>query len=226
MNTYSWIQQHILVELTKQPARLYSQLRPQDAEGNLFTYHLNGLIKDGLIDKSERQYQLTAKGLQFAQTLSLQTGKTRKQPQILSAIICKNTVGEHLLSKWHRQPNIGLVSFPHGMVHFGTPITDTAAQELAEKAGLQGDLKYRGDVYIRYLQGKQTMHHRLVHLFQATDVSHGREDQLRPETSEPFWAKLDTIEPSEFVPGFYEIAQLAEQQPTGIIFADLAICDS
>lgn len=222
---HNWIQYHILAELTRNSTRHYSQLRPGNVEGNLFTYHLNGLLRDGLVEKTNREYQLTSKGQQLVQTLSLTTGRIRKQPQILTAIICKNQAGEYLLSRWKRQPNIGLVSFPHGMVHFGTPIMDMATQELAEKTGLNADLLYRGDIYIRYASkdSDEVKHHRLVHLFKATNPRPSRELRQRSDTSEPFWAKLSDICPADFVPGFYEVAQLAEQQTTGTIFADLLI---
>jgi hypothetical protein len=136
----SWIQNHILLELTRHAARRYSELRPRDVEGNLFLYHLNGLIGDGLVEKTDNVYRLSVKGTQFAGTLSLETGKTRLQPKILVAVSCVNGQGEHLLVRWHRQPNIGQVSFPHGMMHFGETAADMAALELAEKAGLVAGL--------------------------------------------------------------------------------------
>ena len=219
----SWIQYHILLELTRHATRRYSQLRPRDVEGNLFTYHLQGLMRDGLIEKTERHYQFTRKGLQFASTLSLETGKTRQQPQILNAIICQNNAQEYLMIRWRRQPALGLVSFPHGMMHYGEKASDMAAQELAEKAGLTAELIYRGDVYIRVMQDDICERHMLVHVFEARSPKAGRADELRPEVSEHFWASLDAFGAADFVPGFYEIAQLAAQQPSGAIFADISV---
>jgi ADP-ribose pyrophosphatase YjhB (NUDIX family) len=219
----SWIQSHILIELTRHATRRYSQLRPGDVEGNLFMYHLKGLLRDGLVEKTEREYRLTAKGLQFAGTLSLKTGKTRQQPKILTAIICKNDKNEYLLSRWHRQPNIGQVSFPHGMAHYGETISDMAALELAEKAGLKGEVTYRGDVYVRGMRDGVLDRHMLVHLFEAQSIQGGREGEMRPEVSEPFWAALSTLNPSDFVPGFYEIATLVEKQLEGVIFSEITV---
>lgn len=218
----SWIQYHILIELTRYSLRRYSQLRPKDVEGNLFMYHLKGLIHDGLVEKADGQYQLTIKGLQFAGTLSLQTGRTRKQPKILNAIVCRNDKGEYLMSRWHRQPNAGLVSFPHGMMHYGEEVLSMVAAELAEKSGLQGDLAYRGEVYVRGLLAEVMDRHMLVHVFEATNTRPIPDAKLRPDVSESFWAKLDALRPEEFVPGFYEIAQLAVRAK-GAIFADIAI---
>ncbi len=218
----SWIQYHILVELTRHSMRRYSQLRPKDVEGNLFTYHLNGLVNDGLVEKAEGQYQLTLKGLQFVGTLSLKTGRTRKQPKILNAIICRNKAGEYLLTRWRRQPNAGLVSFPHGMMHYGEAVLDMAANELREKAGLRADLEYRGDVYVRGMLAGMLDRHALVHLYDATNIEPA-EEEADSEVGESFWTKLELLRPEEFVPGFYEIAQLVDAGATGRIFADIEV---
>jgi len=205
----SWIQNHILLELTRHPTRRYSQLKPRDVEGNLFLYHLNGLIKADLVEKADNVYRLSIKGVQLAGTLSLETGKTRQQPKILTAVSCMNEQGEHLFVRWHRQPNTDLISFPHGMVHFGETIADMAALELAEKAGLAAELTYRGDVYVRGWRDNVIDRHMLVHVFEARDFRPDDQSKLRPDVCESFWAKLDTIQVGQFVPGFYEIAQLA-----------------
>ena len=219
----SWIQYHILVELTRHSKRRYSQLRPSDVEGNVFAYHLNGLIKEGLVEKAEREYTLTIEGLQFVGTLSLKTGRPRKQPKILTAIIAKNDEGEYLFSRWYRQPNANRISFPHGMVHYGESIDAMAALELAEKAGLAAKLTYMGDVYIRGVRLGEVDRHMLVHLFKAVNIQPDRLSEIRPDVSEPFWAHLSDLSPDEFVPGFFEIAQLVDKSPHGAIFADLTV---
>lgn len=223
MNTMSWIQYHILLELTRHATRRYSQLKPRDVEGNLFMYHLKGLVKEGLVEKADTAYQLSVKGVRFAGTLSLETGKARLQPKILTAVVCKNSRDEYLFVKWHRQPNIDQISFPHGMVHFGTSVYDMARLELAEKAGLVGDISHRGEVYVRGMRGETADRHMLVHVFEATNMRPGREDELRPEVCEPFWARLETLTADSFVPGFYEIVQLVIGQNGCPFFEEITV---
>ena len=208
----SWIQNHVLLELTRHGPRRYSQLRPSSVEGNLFMYHLKGLVREGLVEKGEKDYRLSIKGLDFAGMLSLKTGKTRKQPKILTAVVAANEAGEHLLVRWNREPNSGLRSFPHGMMHYGASTFDMAATELAEKAGLIGELAYRGDVYVRGMRGPELDRHMLVHVFEAADIRPGRQEELRPEIGEAFWGTLDNFKPEDFVPGFYEIAHIVQTQ--------------
>lgn len=219
----SWIQNHILLELTRNATRRYTDLKPPDIEGNLFMYHLKGLVSDGLIEKSDDGYRLTAKGKQFAGTLSLKTGKTRVQPKILNTIVCTNEAGEYLFARWNRQPNIGQVSFVHGMMHFGESVFDMVALELAEKAGLEADFTHLGDVYIRGIAGDDVDRHMLVHVFRATNVRPGGQNELRPDVSEPLWAKLDEFKADQFVPGFYEIAQLALAHPDGFSLQEIKV---
>lgn len=205
----NWIQNHILLELTRHATRRYSELKPRDIEGNLFMYHLKGLLSSGMVEKKDAAYRLTAKGMQTAGYISLQTGKLRTQPKILTMTVCRNDAGEYLFVRWHRQPNIGLVSFPHGMMHVGERLQDMAALELAEKAGLEADLVFKGDIYIRGMRGETLDRHMVVHVFGASAVRAGRENEIRPDVCEPFWAKPDSLTPDMFVPGFYEAAQIA-----------------
>jgi ADP-ribose pyrophosphatase YjhB (NUDIX family) len=206
----NWIQQHILIKLVRHSRRRYSELRPDGVEGNLFLYHLDGLIKDKLVEKVERQYQLTAVGLRRVATLSLVTGRMRQQPQVLTAVVCRNERGEFLLTRWRREPNTGLVSLPQGMVHYGETLVAMAATELAEKACLVADLAYKGVVSVRAYRGEMIDRHMLVHVFVGNEVRPGREEELRPDMTESFWAMGDDLGQRDFVPGFYELLQMVK----------------
>lgn len=223
MSNLSWVQYHILIELARHSTRRYSQLRPQGVEGNLFAYHLKGLMNEKFIEKtSEGHYQLTVKGLQLVGTLSLNTGKIRQQPQILNALICRNDRDEYLLARWHRQPNTGKISFPHGMMHYGEGLQVAAERELSEKAGLQATLTYRGHVYVRGMLEGVLDRHMLVHMFEATDTQ-PLGNVVRSENSESFWSSLEAIQPDEFLPGFYEIAQLVKHTNDDMLSADIIV---
>jgi len=186
-------------------------------------YHLKGLMKEGLVEKTDSAYRLSVKGVQFAGTLSLKTGKTRLQPKILTAVMCRNDKNEFLFVKWHRQPNIDQVSFPHGMMHFGESAFDMAALELTEKAGFVADISHRGDVYVRGMQGEMIDRHMLVHIFEATNLQMECENEICSEVCEPFWARLETLPAKLFVPGFYEIAQLAIERKSHPFFEEITV---
>jgi len=223
LSNLHWIQYHILTELTRASMRRYSELRPSDVEGNVFAYHLKDLLRLGMIEKVDRDYRLSTKGLDFVGTLSLKTGRTRKQPKILTTVVCRNETGEYLFSRWHRQPNIGMVSFTHGMLHYGKTAHDMALLELAEKAALTADLTYRGCVTVRGYRGEHLDRHMIVHIFEGQDMRAIAKDQLRPDVSEPFWAQLESLKPTDFVPGFYDIAQLVHSDNGGQFFREFEV---
>lgn len=222
LSNLSWIQNHILIELTRHGTRRYGDMRPRDVEGNLYAYHLKGLMNDKLIEKNDTHYQLTLKGLQLVSMLSLDTGKMRRQPQILNAIICRNEKNEYLWLRWQREPNMNMVSFPHGMMHYGEGLSEAAARELREKTALQGELAYRGDVYVRCLLSGVLDRHMLVHLFEASNVQNDTAAEISSQV-ENFWSPLETLQPADFVPGFYEIAQLVDHAGAELVFADIIV---
>lgn len=220
---HSWIQNHILLELTLHQTRRYSELRPQDVEGNLFMYHLKGLIREGLVSKEDQAYTLSDRGLRFIGTYSLKIGRTRQQPKILTAVVAQNKKGDHLFTRWGRQPNIGQISFPHGMMHYGQDVKSMAAHELAEKAGLEATLSYIGDVYVRGMQADIVDRHMLVHVFEAANIHEGSTEFMQPEVYESFWADLKDLDRSKFVPGFFEIATIAQNRKDTPFFEEIVV---
>lgn len=188
-------------------------------------YHLKGLLREGYVEKDEKQYKLSKKGMQYVSQLSLATRKQRKQPQILNCIVARNEKNEYLFVRWHRQPNLGLVSFPHGMMHFGESSEESVRRELAEKAALTGDVSYINTVLIRSFQGDEVDRHMLVRVFKAESLQPLEGASVRTEVSEPFWALPSSVNPDEFIPGFHELAlQVASGDvlPTEIAYKEKA----
>lgn len=224
LTMFSWIQQHILIELTKFPIRRYTQLRPKDVEGNVFSYHLQGLIKDKYIEKTEEGlYKLSAKGVQFASTLSLNTKQPRRQPKVETTVFCRNQQDEYLLIRWKRQPYAGLVAFPHGLVHFGESLEAMASIELAEKAGMRGNLQYRGHVSVRAFKDNEIEQHNLLYIFEAKHVDLGPQAHQRHDVCESFWASAESIPKDQWVPGFYQIIGSLKAEPSRLFFSEIIL---
>lgn len=205
---HSWIQNQILDKLIRNETVRYRDLKPQDIEGNLFMYHLKGLIKEKLVEKCEKGYRLTAQGLEYVRTVSLGTGKVRTQPQILNAIVAIDDQGRYLMYRWDRQPNLGKVSLPHGMMHVGEELLDSAVRELSEKTGLTGNCEFSGSIYV--LSG---IDHRLVNVFRVKNI----QGEIGPAC---FWAIPSEISPDDLVDGFYEIIHSIENHDPNDIFID------
>jgi len=203
-----WIQKYILQQLSTRISQRYSELKPENVDGNLFMYHMQRLQNSGYVDKDDRTYKLSEKGGAFASRMSLRKGLQLIQPKIVVMLICQNSDGDYLLFRWSRQPYYGLVSFPFSKLHFGRTLHDTLQEALFYKTQLRGKFNYMGDVYMRALKNDDVVtEHVLAHLYKVTNVSGtlGAYDGL---TGEPFWGNPRDIPQGEQVAGFADIFQL------------------
>lgn len=200
------IQSHILKKLTFAEQSRYSQLKPVGIESNRFIYHLNKLLKEGVIAKTATGYGLTANGKRYVGKLSLQNFQPRFQPKIVTTIICQNSGGEYLLTTWKRQPFINCIAFPYGKIHFGETVLQAAHRELQEKTGLSATLTHCGDMYLVSKEKGEVVSHMLCHVFIGTKLR----GQITPElkTHNVGWQRIEAVDPKKFVPGFLEMNRL------------------
>jgi len=213
------LQKHILHQLVLSGSCRYSQIKPKEVGGNLFMYHVRRLMADGLIEKSQNQYRLTAQGLQVVDGLSLKNMTPRIQPKIAVLLACQNQKGEWLLYRRRRQPFYGLVGFPYGKIHLGEPIATAANRELKEKTGLQCQLNHCGEVYLSIYKDDTLVSHSLFHIFSGQEPM----GELHKESSigTCFWSKFSGIDLTELIPGLTEIKKLIEERSTQRFFAEI-----
>lgn len=199
-----WIERHILKQLTYGDSLRYKDLIPDGVDGNLFQYHARVLEKRGLIDRNSDGYTLTAGGKVFVADLS-QTKQMnpRKLPRPMVMIISRNDEGQYLLFRWSRQPYRGLVSFPFGRQLYGASLQDSAADQLAYKAGYQASLEFIGQVNSVVRDGGRVTEHLAISVFEAKDLHEvSSPDGL---TGKMFWGGVAEVSPQECVVGFAQI---------------------
>lgn len=197
------IQRHILKQLTLNEYQRYSDLRPEDTEGNLFMYHIEQLINEGLVERSNKRYTLSPKGKKHAGIINVDTGMPRPQPKITTTVIARNDSQEHLIFEWKRQPFIHKTSFIYGKTDYGKSIWDNARRELAMKASVDAEVDWIGDVYVRVVENEQTINHMLTHVFEA-DYIKGEAKSTVP-TGECYWGDIEDYSQEKLVPGTREI---------------------
>ncbi len=190
------------------PTLNYAQLRPKGIESNHFAYHLEQLVKTGLVAKHDKGYSLTTEGLAFADRASHHNMTIRKQPHIVSTIDITNEKGETLLFKHAYQPYLNLVGFPQGRLHYEERVAEAAQRELSEKTGLKDiPLKHRGIVYIYATKQGADISKIAANVFSGTvkDTPEVTGNELKGEA---YWGKHNELNIQECMPGFLEIKAL------------------
>jgi ADP-ribose pyrophosphatase YjhB (NUDIX family) len=206
------IQLAILARLREQSPARYGYLKPHRVEGNVFVYHLKALMDQGIVEKVAEGYGLTTEGHNFVDRLSEDGLGIRIQPRIATLIALRHEDGSYLLYERQQEPYRGLIGFPYGKIHLGETIAASAARECEDKIGLEIPLVHAGDVYVG-VKGKGTgpatgelLMHTLFHVFIGTIID---KNLVRKEGL--FWEKPADITVEEQIPGFHEIADLAEK---------------
>jgi len=215
------IQQKILLGLLYAENLGYAQMRPKGVESNHFSYHLEQLVKNGLVIKRDKQYSLAPEGMQLVDRMSQKKMVDRLQPHIVTAIDLTNAAGESLVYKRYFQPYINRYGFPIGKIHYDESIEAAAARELEEKTGLKNiPLTHRGMVYLESKIDGVTISKVLYHLFDGTT-----EQQpiiTEPHRGEAVWAKHSELAAKELMPGYMAMKKLLAGPKDQLFFAEVS----
>jgi ADP-ribose pyrophosphatase YjhB (NUDIX family) len=194
------IQKHIIDVLMYTDVARFSELRPPKVDTNLFTYHLKGLVKTGLVEKKETGYTLSTVGLSYVDRVSVEKKSVRTQPKIITMLVIQNGEGDVLLQRRTKQPYIHTWTLPYGKLHVEDRSTEDAAQrEAFEKLGIENpDLEHAGDAYIRVYKENEQLSTTLVHVFRAyREYDITRDDLL--------WARPHKLDQLSLSPAVQEI---------------------
>jgi len=194
------IQKYIIDVLMYTQIARFRDLRPDKTDTNLFTYHLNSLVKSGMVAKVEGGYSLSVAGLSYVDRVSTEKKTVRTQPKIITMLLIQNSDGDVLLQKRDKQPYINAWTLPYGKLHIDDATLQHAAQrEAKDKLGLDNQaLVHAGDCYIRVKTGDQILSTTLAHVF-----SFNRDDI---ETSETVvWARPHKLDQYRLAPAVQSI---------------------
>lgn len=198
------IQKHILSTLYRQRYARFRDMRPSKVETNLYSYHLKLLIKQGLVDKAERGYTLSAQGLLYVDRVSSSSFSVRTQPKVITMLVVQNSDGDVLLQRRAKQPLIDLWTLPHGKLH----ITDWSIQQAAEreawdKLTINLQPTHAGDCYIRIIdKDGEIMSTTLAHVFYAEADNIELDSQLQ-------WARPHKLDQYDLAPAVMQIVTRA-----------------
>ncbi len=202
------IQKHIISVLLYRKTARFSQLRSPRVDTNLFSYHLKSLVRSGLVQKTDRDYMLSSKGLAYVDRVSAATFSIRKQPKIITMLLVQNSEGDVLLQKRTKQPYIDTWTLPYGKVHIDDrSVLAAAAREASEKLSLSNqEVRHAGDCYIRSYVDGDILSTTLAHICRFET------DAIQP-TENIQWVQPLTL-------GRYPLAPAVEQIVARAFFGD------
>ncbi len=179
------IYQKNILDLLRQSAELrYSQMQPDDVESGHFKYHLNLLVKDGLVARKDRGlYALTDKGKSAVDRLSRGRVNPHLTPKVITYTLLQDEQNYYLHRK-DKEPYLGLINLVGGKVHIGESTENAAAREIYEKAGRSiATPTLRGIAEIRISNKDTLLSHVVAYVYAANvEVDSTAENNLIPFT--------------------------------------------
>lgn len=137
-----YIQLKVLKKLLFSEGLGLHDLRPDDSiENNQLLFHVESLMKDGLVEKQDKTYILTKKGKEYANRMDSDKVKIKKQGKIGAIQCCIRTTGdepEFLIYTRKKHPFYGSQGYASGKVDYGEKVLDAARRELKEETNLDG----------------------------------------------------------------------------------------
>jgi len=143
----------ILRELLFKPEARFRDLKKVDVTNDHFTFHINHLIKEGLIVKANGRYSLTDTGKEFANRMDTNSLKLERQAKIAVAIHAvrkKNGITEYLVHRRLKEPFYGWYGSHSGKVRWGENPSQCAKREFLEETGLTGNFILKAIVHYHH----------------------------------------------------------------------------
>jgi hypothetical protein len=143
----STIQNKIISKLKNAKSLRYSQLWDKKIPNDLFNYHLQFLVKKGLLEKSLKGYNLSEKGIKLVADANVSFDSINSLFKVnVITIVSRKIKGkiEILNQIRNSNPSFGKVGIPGGVVLKGERIEVAAKRKLKQETGLVADFKIIG----------------------------------------------------------------------------------
>lgn len=146
---YSSIQNRILTQLKNAKELRYSDLKPQKIPNDLFNYHLQHLVKKGLLIRSSKGYSLSPQGIKH-----VADPHVSNQDIVVTSLFKSNVITivsrikhgkiEILNQLRKSHPSYGKVGVMGGIIRKGEPTEAAATRKLKVETGLDAEFKLIG----------------------------------------------------------------------------------
>jgi hypothetical protein len=112
----------ILRELLFKPGARFRDLKKVDVTNDHFSFHVNHLLKEGLIEKINAKYFLTTEGKEFANRMDTDSLKIEKQGKLtiaVHAVRVQKGVKQYLIHQRLKEPFFGWYGSHSGKIRWG-----------------------------------------------------------------------------------------------------------
>ncbi len=151
----------ILTYLLFNPKARFKELNTESLSTDTFSYHINVLIKEGLIKKDGTRYLLTEEGKITASKLDTDNHQFEKQPKVSVIVIPRkkvNGIEKFVIHQRTKEPYFGYWGCITGKVRWGETLAETAERELQEEIGLTGKHRFCFEIHeMVYQKGTNTL---------------------------------------------------------------------
>lgn len=145
------LQRALVYRLALSPHLRFSELKPDDIENKLFTYHLKKVVSAGFVEKSDDGvYSLTAEGRRLGvHVLERTQALMDRAYSVLFLLVRRKSDGAWLLYRRKSEPLIDQVGFMHLTPTATESTIETAAIGLTQKTGLTAQFTVKANGYFR-----------------------------------------------------------------------------
>ncbi len=206
---------HQIVELFSKNKRLrFSQIEKATAmKSNTLAYHLDGLVKEGMLKKEDEDYMLSTQGeklLPFFSHISQKiTGGCL--PVVLAAIVKKDQI---LMLKRKKRPYQGYWGLPGGKLHLEESIPECALREVKEETGL--DCTFSKIAAIVHERVKEHELYKHAFLLFIVVLKPKKGELKESEEGSLDWFPLKNLQPSRIIPSDYHMIKDHLKKTTNI----------
>lgn len=205
------IQRTIISLLVSADSERFRDLKPEDLENKAFTYHLQKVVKSGLVEKNkEGKYRLTEEGRRLGRRLADTSYSLSVKPHsVLFLVVRRKADGAWLLYKRKAHPLKDMVGFMHAAPHAGMRVGESASKELLAKTGLRATFQPMGGGFFHMYRDDQLESYTQFTLLISEDVE--GELAARHEAAEYWWEVRPDFQGPGMLPNMPDLVSVYEQ---------------
>jgi 8-oxo-dGTP diphosphatase len=196
---------HKIFELFIKDKRLrFSEIeKATGIKSNNLTYHLNQMMKEGVLEKDDEYYLLTTQGEGmipfFAHITKKEAGVL---PVVITAIIKNDQI---LLLKRKKKPYQNYWALPGGKLKMEESLEESAVREAKEETGLDCEFSHLASIVHERVKEDEKYKYAFI-LFLAV-VNPKSEDIKESDEGRLEWFPLKTLQSDKIIPSDYYMIQ-------------------